>query len=72
MEGKIARKHFYPAKNLASIFHTLSSSAFKKLEKVDWNERYPIKFFLLLAAMHAQQMCIQPDFFLKCTLQTMD
>ena len=68
MEGKIARTHFYPEKNLLIN----ESSAFKKLEKVDWIERYPIKFFLLLAAMHAQQMCIEPDFFLKCTLQTMD
>ena len=39
------------------------SSAVRKLEKVDWDERYPINSLLLLAAMHAQRMCIQPDFF---------
>ena len=79
MEGKIARKHFYPANSQEksciefSYFFLINlNRALKKQEKVDWNERYPINSLLLLAAIHLQRMCIQPDFFLKCTLQTMD
>ena len=72
-------KAFLPREKSGKILHRFFilfliniSSAVKKLEKVDWNKRYPIKFLLLLAAMQAQRMCIQPDVFLKCTLQTMD